>query len=238
MTHSNIIQPQDATDLATGLASLSTGDLVYSGLKQRILGHELEMGAPLREEDVANWFESSRAPARDALRRLEQEGLVVRNGRRYAIRSFTYHEVMITYRQRAALEFLAVEYAVKRGQAALAPVEAILEQQKLAFAAATRSQFSQLDRAFHLALAELSGQPLLVNELSIILDRVQLLRTTELRRDAGPQGAYLDHCRIFDALKRGQASIAQAELEYHYATTVRLHADLDTAEVTTPPEMR
>ncbi len=237
MTHPAPPQPQDATSPDAG-APLSTGDMVYSGLKRRILRHELEMGAPLREEDVANWFDSSRVPARDALRRLEQEGLVVRNGRRYAIRSFTYDEVVITYRQRAALEFLAVEYAVRRGREALAPVEAILEQQERVLDAATRSEFSQLDRAFHLALADLGGQPLLVQELSIILDRVQLIRTTELQRDAGPRGAYLDHCRILDALQRGQVSIAQAELEYHYATTVRLHAGRGMGEPVSRPENR
>lgn len=202
----------------------SAGEAAYLGLKRRILRHELEMGLSLREEEVANWFNTSRVPAREALRRLEQEGLVERNGRRYAIRSFSYDEIVITYRQRAALEFLAVEYAVRCGGAALASVEAILDQQEQALEAATRSEFSQLDRAFHMALAELGGQPLLVQELGIILDRVQLIRTTELPRDAGPRGAYMDHCRIFDAIQRGQVRIAQAELEYHYTTTVNLHA--------------
>lgn len=204
---------------------VSAGDKAYTGLKERILRHELEMGAPLREEDVASWFGLSRVPARDALRRLEQEGLIERNGRRYAIRSFSYQEVVITYRQRAALEFLAVEHAIRHGAEALAPVADILEQQRLALAESSRPEFSKLDKAFHIAIANLSGQPLLVRELDIILDRVQLIRTAELQRDSGPKGAYNDHCRIFGALERGSAHVAQAELKYHYATTVRLHMD-------------
>lgn len=183
------------------------------------------MGAPLREEDVASWFGVSRVPAREALRQLEQEGLIDRNGRRYAIRSFSYEEVIITYRQRAALEFLAVEYAVARGPDALTPLVEQLERQRLALPDCTRSGFSQLDKAFHLTLAELSGHPLLVRELEVILDRVQLIRTVELQRDAGPKGAYDDHCRVLSALRRGSVQAAQAELDYHYATTVRLHVD-------------
>lgn len=209
-------------------AARTAGDLVYSGLKARILGHEFKLGTPLREDEVASWFNTSRVPARDSLRKLEQEGLVERSGRRYQIRQFSYDEVIIIYRQRAALEFLAVDYAVQArarqdAATALGAVAAVLDQQRQVLGHASRAEFSRLDKAFHLEIARVSGQPLLLRELEIILNRVQLIRTAELEHDAGPTGAFHDHCRIFGALERGDAATARSELDYHYATTVRLH---------------
>lgn len=205
-----------------------TGDLVYSGLKERILSHELDHGTPLKEDEVAGWFQASRVPAREALRKLEQEGLVERIGRSYAVRRFTLGEIIVIYRQRAALEHLAVELAVARRatgtpEAVFDGLRRNLEAQRLAAGHASRAEFSRLDNAFHRGIAEISGADLLIRELDIILSRVQLIRTAEISRDAGAQGAYEDHCRIYGALLRGDARTAKAELDYHFYTTVRLH---------------
>ena len=211
-----------------GLHNRTAGDLVHEMLRARILGHELSFGTPLREDEVAGWFSTSRVPAREALRRLEQEGLVERVGRRYAVRSFDYDAVVIIYRQRAALEHLAVELAVERLHTGdpdhvLAPLRANIAAQQTAIAHATRAQFSDLDKEFHLEIARISGQAMLVQELDLILNRVQLIRTAEIARDAGTRGAHADHCRILAAIERGHAATAKAELDFHYMTTVRLH---------------
>lgn len=199
------------------------GNAVYAGLKDRILRHEFRMGTPLREEDVAGWFGTSRVPAREALRRLGQEGLVERIGRRYAIRRYTYDEIVVVYRMRAALEHLAAELAVARRGEGLDRVAAVLERQKAAIEGTSRGEFSELDVAFHLAVAEIGGPPLLSRELELVLTRARLIRSDEIDRDSGPRAAYDDHCRIFAALARGDAGTAKAELEYHYSTTLRLH---------------
>lgn len=215
-------------------AGRGTGDLVYTGLKDRILSHELHHGAPLREDEVAGWFQASRVPAREALRKLDQEGLVERVGRSYAVRRFTLGEIVVIYRQRAALEHLAAEIAVSRmadedPQVLFGGLREILEQQLLAAQHASRAEFSRLDRAFHMAIAELSREELLMRELDIILARVQLIRTAEISRDAGAIGAYEDHCRIYNALLRGDVRTVKAELDYHFHTTVRLHRSAEGA---------
>ncbi|MBX3538288.1 MAG: GntR family transcriptional regulator [Chelatococcus sp.] len=205
--------------------SASLGDQAYEGLKTRILRHEFLMGAVLKEDEVASWFGGSRIPARDALRRLEQEGLVERVGRRYAVRTYSYPEILVTYRLRAALEHLSVELAVaNRSAEGLDRVAHILELQRASLQTVSRGEFSDLDTAFHLSIAEMSQLEMLQRELSLILNRARLIRTNELAIDAGPEGAYRDHCRIFAALQRGDAGTAKAELDYHFATTVRLHA--------------
>lgn len=199
------------------------GSTVYAGLKERILRHEFLMGTPLREEDVAGWFGTSRVPARDALRRLAQEGLVERVGRRYTIRSYSYDEIVVVYRLRAALEHLAVERAIANRDRGFDRIASVLDHQREAVQRTSRGEFSALDTEFHLAIAEISGLPMLTQELELILNRARLIRSNEIGRDSGPQAAYDDHCRIFAAMERGDARTAKAELEYHYFTTLRWH---------------
>ncbi|AYD03998.1 GntR family transcriptional regulator [Neorhizobium sp. NCHU2750] len=203
--------------------STPDGGAVYVGLKERILSHEFLMGAPLREEDVAGWFGTSRVPARDALRRLAQEGLVERVGRRYTIRSYSYDEIVIVYRLRAALEHLAVEQAVANRARGFDKIASVLDRQREAVQRASRGEFSALDTEFHLAIAEVSGLPMLSQELELVLNRARLIRSNEIGRDSGPRAAYDDHCRIFAAMERNDARTAKAELEYHYSTTLRWH---------------
>ncbi|MDK3018562.1 GntR family transcriptional regulator [Pseudodonghicola flavimaris] len=203
---------------------LSRGEAVYEGMKSGILHHRFRMGDPLREEDVASWFGASRAPARDALKRLETEGLVERIGRKYAVRNYSYDEVLVTYRMRAALEHMSVEFVIRRaGDAEIAALEAELEAQKAVLGQASRGEFSELDARFHMALARLSGNEMLLRETETVLNRARLIRSNELDKDNGPAAAYADHCRIYAALMRRDADTAKAELNYHYATTVRLH---------------
>lgn len=211
-------------DLAAAGEGLSRGEAVYEGMKAGILHHRFRMGDPLREEDVASWFGASRAPARDALKRLETEGLVERIGRKYAVRNYSYDEVLVAYRMRAALEHLSVEFAVLRaGDDELAVLETELEAQKAVLGNASRGEFSELDTRFHMALARLSGNEMLLRETETVLNRARLIRSNELDKDNGPAAAYADHCRIYEALLRRDADTAKAELNYHYATTVRLH---------------
>ncbi|QDL94623.1 GntR family transcriptional regulator (plasmid) [Paroceanicella profunda] len=211
------------------------GDAVYEGLKARILGHDFRMGTPLREDEVAGWFGASRLPAREALKRLELEGLVERLGRKYAIRAYSFPEILVTYRIRAALEHLAVDLAcAQAGEEDLARIAAVLDQQAGALRTASRGEFSELDSVFHLGLARIGRNPALLRELEVILNRVRLIRSNEIDVDSGPPGAYADHCRIFEALRRRDAATARAELDYHYSTTLRLHR-LAAPETTTGP---
>lgn len=211
----------------------SRGDLAYNGLKTKILRHEFLMGEVLKEDEVASWFGGSRIPARDALRRLEQEGLVERRGRRYAIRTYSYPEIMVTYRQRAALEHLAVELAIDNcSDEGLGRVAHNLDLQREALRTASRGEYSDLDTAFHLAIAQMCGIEILQQELALILNRARLIRSNEIAVDSGPQGAYRDHCRIFEALQRRDAGTAKAELDYHFSTTIRLHARLAAGDGT------
>src|SRR5690349_4953493 len=74
-------------------------------IREAILDGELPAGARLKEDELAERLDVSRTPVREALRRLEAEGLVVHEPKRgAAVRSYTPEELDDMYRLRALLE--------------------------------------------------------------------------------------------------------------------------------------
>lgn len=86
----------------------------YEMLKQAILSGELKPGRPLVETSLAAWCQVSRTPIREALRRLEQDGLVQRSDRGLVVRERSPQEILDIYETRIALEAAAGRMAAER----------------------------------------------------------------------------------------------------------------------------
>lgn len=89
-------------------------DSAYDKLKAAILDGTLTPGAPLVESSVAEWCGVSRTPVREALTRLEQDGLVVRSDRGLVVRERSPEEILDLYDVRIVLETLAARLAAER----------------------------------------------------------------------------------------------------------------------------
>jgi DNA-binding GntR family transcriptional regulator len=83
-------------------------------IKQAILDGTFQPGFALVESTVAEWCGVSRTPVREALTRLEQDGLVNRTERRMAVRERTPEEILDIYETRIALEATAARVAAER----------------------------------------------------------------------------------------------------------------------------
>ena len=129
----------------------STQDSVVKAIQSAIFSGELKMGQRIMEEELAETFQISRATVREALRRLEQVGLVQIKPRRGTfVTRLTLKEVERTCRLRAALEGLAARYASERlTDKEWEAVKQIVEEMKAAAAAGELSAFLHLDRKFH-----------------------------------------------------------------------------------------
>src|SRR5215210_7340520 len=93
----------------------TTPDLIADSLREDILRGTIPAGQPLRQEELANRFGVSRLPVRDALLRLEAQGLVVVFPNRGAfVVSLSVDEVREIYDLRVLLEGDLVEHAVPR----------------------------------------------------------------------------------------------------------------------------
>jgi DNA-binding GntR family transcriptional regulator len=189
---------------------------VYAVLKERILSQEIELGARLRDEELASQLEVSRTPVREALMRLHREGLVdvvPRSGT--MVRMFTESDVEQIYDIRCALESLAVRRAAK----ALKP-EQIRQLQHLhvaAEAAFRRKNFEPVldfDRHMHRVILEACGNRKLQELMATINDFVALFRNLGARLPAH-RGFNYRHREIVQALVRRDPDAAARSLAEH-----------------------
>ena len=187
---------------------------IADDLAQRIIVGQLKPGERLRQEVFAHEFNTSHVPIREAFLRLEIRKLVVsepRRGVRVApISSGDSREIA---RMRGALEVMGLR--TLKGK--LVPKQ--LAKVKAALDAGDRAtdlvSWEASNRAFHVALAELSLMPRLVDvvhDLNIAFSRNAL-------RHGNPEGwkpGYSnDHQRIYECLEAGEYNMAASLLETH-----------------------
>lgn len=148
---------------------------VYARLRAAILSGALAPGARLTELDLARQFGTSQAPIREALRRLEQEGLVRAFPRRgtYVTR-LTAPEIEEVYSLRAELEAYAVRRYIERADRdALALPRRLLAELRDAAARDDQAALVEADLRFHRALCDGAGNDLLGQVWSLIDGRVR-----------------------------------------------------------------
>ena len=93
----------------------SLRDQVYDRLRAAILSGDLAPGAPIIEAEIAATLGASRTPVREALRRLETEGMLEPRGNRGSVvRELHLDEVVCIFEIREALETLAARRAARR----------------------------------------------------------------------------------------------------------------------------
>lgn len=110
-------------------------DIAYRLLKKAILGVELPPGALLVESDLMERFEVGRTPLREAIQRLEAEGLVEAVPRRGAfVSQLTPHDIRSIYELRSNLDAFAAELAAERAaEDEISRMEQLLEQARAGY---------------------------------------------------------------------------------------------------------
>ena len=141
------------SSLGLGIATRRVlADVVTDDLRDAIIAHELEPGRRLAEDDLANQMGVSRGPVREALARLEREGLVVIERHKGArIASWGRADVEEIFSLRLVLEQLAIEWACKNATAAdISALESVVKEfRKLSDKQRTIKAVSKLDLEFH-----------------------------------------------------------------------------------------
>lgn len=208
----------DSYDFAPTPRRVLTDDVVDS-IRGAILSGKIKPGARLIEEDLATSLKVSRGPVRQAIFRLQQEGLVVHEPHRGAtVRQISEEDVSEIYSLRLALERLAIEQAIRKaGSKELGEIEDVLKRfGAMPRAAVTRRLVAELDIDFHDAIFKAAGSWRLYRAWEML--RSQLMMFLMLR-DALPAD-YLDswqrdHRRLVEVIRDGNPAIAQAAIEEH-----------------------
>jgi DNA-binding GntR family transcriptional regulator len=188
----------------------SLPEVVYRNLRDAILNGAFTPGQMLRQEEVASRLGVSRSPLREALPRLEVEGIVVLHPRRgYAVASLDLQEIVEAFDLRALLETeLARRSIARRTDAEIARVYAISgEMAALADDAdqADRSHWFELNTQFHNALLSPAGCKHHMRALENSRGLIEAYIRTEVRLTGDLRQAQEEHAQLAQAFVLGDA---------------------------------
>jgi DNA-binding GntR family transcriptional regulator len=151
-----------------GPGYVSKTDMVAALIREQIITGELAAGEQLRQRDLAQRFQVSQTPVREAMRRLESEGLVIGDTHR----GFTVVEpddgpVEENFQIRAALESLGASLAARKIDAAgLARLEELNDQMRAM--GEDDPRYATLNREFHFSVYEYARSPLLLSLMRLL----------------------------------------------------------------------
>jgi DNA-binding GntR family transcriptional regulator len=203
------------------LESYSLVELAVNRLSQEILSGRSDPGERLVEEQLTRRLGISRAPLREALRLLAQQGLVEHTPRRGArVATLSDADVRELYEVRDVLERHSV--LTRPAGADLSGLDAALEVMRKATETGDRLAIADAHRAFHVAVVALGGNRQLTQVYESVLVRIQLYMAVNLRREAevtdAADGVHR-HERLMAAVQRGTSDEVLAELSTHGART-------------------
>lgn len=192
----------------------------YHALRARIVGLELPPGTRLIERDLAEELAVSRIPLREALQRLQQDGLVVVVPRQGAIVSpFTVDDVRDLFDVRESLEVLATRLAADRADDdGLKMLTTQLDTARDATKRGDKPAIAAANAGFHTIIVDLAANPLLESILKPLEARTQWLFHLTQDRDAGVQCR--EHEEMLDAIANHDADRA-AQSAFHHVHSGR-----------------
>lgn len=198
-----------------------TSEGVARILRSEIFSGALKPGEALPERALAERLNVSRTPVREALFILQSEGLVdLVPNRGAAVRTFTEQDLLEIYQIRGLLESHAAELAAERctpeGLDALEDAQIRLRRM---LERGTPAEQALADLAFHTALNQATGSPLLQSMLDQVLAFTVSFRSSYPASSDRSRTALIEHAAIFDAIREHDGGLAARLMREHVASS-------------------
>ncbi|MGU3493444.1 GntR family transcriptional regulator [Xanthobacteraceae bacterium A53D] len=200
-------------------------EVAYRQLLDMILSGQLESGTVVQERRLAKALDVSRTPLRDALFRLEGEGLLIRKGEgALQVKTVTVEDYSHALRVRITLEREAARLAAGHVPAAvLGPLKARIEALMAAAEAAGgdlpgREELDAVDEILHEAIADNCGNPLMAELIRQVRQRSRLFGLE--RRPGRIRQICAEHLDIIAALAPGKGAAAEAAMALHLGNVI------------------
>jgi DNA-binding GntR family transcriptional regulator len=224
--------PAPSRDATAGKAPRSQVARIdpYEKIKQAILSGELGSGRPLVEQTLAEWCGVSRTPVREALRRLEQDGLIDRTIHGLAVRERSPEEILDLYDTRIVLESATARAAAARR------TEHDLREMRWALQRAgeveegDREAMMRTNQQFHRALWHSSHNESLIDLLERLHLHLARYPGTTLGRDGRWLRSLEEHSELVDAIEERDGDKAHRIAQQHFLEARDIRLELFAAE--------
>lgn len=177
-------------------------DGVYDNIRADILACELAPGARIHENDLAARYDVSKSPVRDALLRLQVEGLIeVLPRKGYRVHPISIHDVGELYEMRLMLEKACVRRAIDEASSAAL---AVLDGFRTTNHAGDLAAWVRYNRQFHRAVADAGGNDRLAKAAAEVIDqfdRLTFVGVATVATDGASDRLVAEHGALIDAIQ-------------------------------------
>ncbi len=187
-------------------------DAVYDLMRGRIMRNLLPGGSQLLEEAIAAELKVSRTPVREALSRLEGDGLVSpvrRHG--YLVVPITMHDIVEIYQVLSPLETVAAELLASKqpNSAEVKLLQEAVDQMAAALKVDDLDGWAEADETFHQRLVELCGNQRLERMAKMLFAQSHRVRLFTLHLRDKPVGSVKNHGALVEAIRKRRPDTAR-----------------------------
>lgn len=205
-------------------AQRTLSDYVADQLRQAILTGEFKPNQRLVEQEIAESMRTSRGPVRDALKILENEGLVVRESHRGAfVAQLHPGDFIEIYTLRESLEILALRYLIKNASDEQIQLleDLVKTMEELAQKNYSQVEATDLDMEFHHTLCQISGHTRVLNAWEALSGQIRLVLLKHRYEHPGDlrERSVTWHRKIVAALWERDVDKAIEEMQRHMAAS-------------------
>jgi DNA-binding GntR family transcriptional regulator len=196
---------------------VTVADSATDALRRRILSGELPDGTPVRQDALAEDFGTSRIPIREALSRLEAEGLVASYPHRgYLVTALSRDEIRELFELRALLEPELIRAAIPNmTEEDFAVAEGVLAEYASDLDNYDVHRWGELNTQYHLALYTPSGRKRTIEIVRSLLVNTDRYTRVVLTLESGIDDAKEDHGGLLEMCRKGAVNQAVALTRDH-----------------------
>lgn len=190
---------------------------IYDSLRDLIVSLRLVPGSRVTETQLAEYFQVSRTPVRAALQRLESEGyLTIKAKQGIFIRNLDMMRISQYYDVRVALENLVLtEIHQSKDKARLHALADTWHPETRTFGLTITDELKIAEENFHVELAHISNNSVLLNYLTDINNNIRVVRKLGWPNEKSVTDTYEEHYRICEYLLNGDLAQAREEMTNH-----------------------
>lgn len=192
-------------------------ELVFETMREAIINGQLRPGERMMEIQLAEEMGVSRTPVREAIRKLELEGLVVMIPRKGAyVAGLSLKDIADVFEIRRALEGLAAELAADRiTDQELENLERYLVKISEEIECGDLNKVVEIDTDFHTLLYQASRNSKLTQIINNLREQIQRFRTTSLSLPGRMRVALDEHRKIVEAISSRDGELARKIAQEH-----------------------
>ena len=212
---------------------LQAGAGAYATLKRWILSGQLDAETVMSENDLARRLSISRSPLREAIRKLQDEGLLAASGPKgFGIPPISLDLIDQVYGVRLALESEAAAHAAPIPEADLARMRQFMEEIRPEVMAGDAQRFTEVDFEFHDLFVRNCGNPLLISYIERLRGNIQRILVYSGQLEEHSIRSFEEHMDILEAMEaQDPARIEKTVRQHITGVRDRLHDSLvGTAE--------